>query len=76
GRCWVTSRPRCRARSALPTSTRSAFIARKPDSANPNWTAVGLCFGTTAVLWVLVSISHCYAILNYSLKKFYDFVYC
>ncbi|KAK2519243.1 hypothetical protein Q9233_012057, partial [Columba guinea] len=34
--------------------TRSAFVARKPNYAQPNWFGVGLAFSTSAALWALV----------------------
>uniref|UniRef100_A0A8D3D4Z8 NADH dehydrogenase [ubiquinone] 1 subunit C1, mitochondrial n=1 Tax=Scophthalmus maximus TaxID=52904 RepID=A0A8D3D4Z8_SCOMX len=38
--------------------TRSAFTSRKPDTANPNWLAVGLAFASSAFIWGLVNDQH------------------
>uniref|UniRef100_A0A8C3SFN8 NADH dehydrogenase [ubiquinone] 1 subunit C1, mitochondrial n=1 Tax=Chelydra serpentina TaxID=8475 RepID=A0A8C3SFN8_CHESE len=49
--------------------TRSAFIARKPDYTNPNWGMVGLTFGTTAALWVLLFKKHNEDVMEYERRR-------
>uniref|UniRef100_A0A8C5M004 Uncharacterized protein n=1 Tax=Leptobrachium leishanense TaxID=445787 RepID=A0A8C5M004_9ANUR len=36
---------------------RSMFTAKKFDFSRPNWFRVSLALGTTATLWVLVSLT-------------------
>ncbi|XP_028657527.1 NADH dehydrogenase [ubiquinone] 1 subunit C1, mitochondrial [Erpetoichthys calabaricus] len=38
--------------------TRSAFTARKPDYSTPNWFRVGLTFGSSAAIWILLIKQH------------------
>ncbi|XP_005996677.1 NADH dehydrogenase [ubiquinone] 1 subunit C1, mitochondrial [Latimeria chalumnae] len=40
------------------TLTRSAFTAKKADYTKPNWLWVGLTFGSTAALWILLFKQH------------------
>ncbi|KAF0039282.1 hypothetical protein F2P81_007517 [Scophthalmus maximus] len=42
----------------ITVGTRSAFTSRKPDTANPNWLAVGLAFASSAFIWGLVNDQH------------------
>ncbi|XP_075786048.1 NADH dehydrogenase [ubiquinone] 1 subunit C1, mitochondrial [Pelodiscus sinensis] len=51
------------------TLTRSAFIARKSDHANPNWVKVGLTFGTTAALWILLFKQHNDDVIEYERRR-------
>ncbi|XP_060707610.1 NADH dehydrogenase [ubiquinone] 1 subunit C1, mitochondrial [Hemiscyllium ocellatum] len=45
--------------------TRSAFTARKPDYTNPNWLRVGLAFGSTIALWVMLFNQHEHDVQEY-----------
>ncbi|XP_032660328.1 NADH dehydrogenase [ubiquinone] 1 subunit C1, mitochondrial [Chelonoidis abingdonii] len=51
------------------TLTRSAFIARKPDHTKPNWGMVGLAFGTTVALWVLLFKKHNEDVMEYERRR-------
>ncbi|XP_041057780.1 NADH dehydrogenase [ubiquinone] 1 subunit C1, mitochondrial [Carcharodon carcharias] len=52
------SRALLRSAEVIRVLTRSAFTARKPDYANPNWLRVGLAFGSTIALWMLLFKQH------------------
>ncbi|NXE49155.1 NDUC1 dehydrogenase, partial [Casuarius casuarius] len=49
--------------------TRSAFVARKPNYDHPNWFGVGLAFGTTAALWVLLFKHHNEEVMEYERRQ-------
>ncbi|XP_065489411.1 NADH dehydrogenase [ubiquinone] 1 subunit C1, mitochondrial isoform X2 [Caloenas nicobarica] len=49
--------------------TRSAFVARKPNYAQPNWFGVGLAFSTSAALWALLFKQHNEDIMEYERRK-------
>ncbi|XP_068044154.1 NADH dehydrogenase [ubiquinone] 1 subunit C1, mitochondrial [Anomalospiza imberbis] len=49
--------------------TRSAFVVRKPNNAQPNWLGVGLAFGTSAVLWALLVKQHNEDVMEYERRK-------
>ncbi|XP_025961906.1 NADH dehydrogenase [ubiquinone] 1 subunit C1, mitochondrial [Dromaius novaehollandiae] len=49
--------------------TRSAFVARKPNYDHPNWFGVGLAFGTTAALWVLLFKHHNEDVMEYERRQ-------
>ncbi|XP_024054308.1 NADH dehydrogenase [ubiquinone] 1 subunit C1, mitochondrial isoform X2 [Terrapene carolina triunguis] len=51
------------------TLTRSAFIARKPDYTKPNWGKIGLTFGTTVALWVLLFKQHNEDVMEYERRR-------
>ncbi|XP_067414250.1 NADH dehydrogenase [ubiquinone] 1 subunit C1, mitochondrial-like [Emydura macquarii macquarii] len=51
------------------TLIRSAFIARKPDHTKPHWLNVGLCFGSTVALWVLLFKQHNDDVIEYEKRK-------
>uniref|UniRef100_A0A8C3IX46 NADH dehydrogenase [ubiquinone] 1 subunit C1, mitochondrial n=1 Tax=Chrysemys picta bellii TaxID=8478 RepID=A0A8C3IX46_CHRPI len=51
------------------TLTRSAFIARKPEYTKPNWGKVGLTFGTTAALWILLFKQHNEDVMEYERRR-------
>ncbi|KAF2988008.1 hypothetical protein EK904_003076, partial [Melospiza melodia maxima] len=40
-------------RGSFVAFTRSAFVVKKANNAQPNWLRVGLAFGTSAALWAL-----------------------
>ncbi|XP_039395636.1 NADH dehydrogenase [ubiquinone] 1 subunit C1, mitochondrial isoform X3 [Mauremys reevesii] len=56
-------------RGELHALTRSAFIARKPDYTKPNWKKIGLTYGTTAVLWVLLFKQHDKDVMEYERRR-------
>ncbi|NXR85856.1 NDUC1 dehydrogenase, partial [Hypocryptadius cinnamomeus] len=49
--------------------TRSAFVAKKADNAQPNWLGVGLAFGTSAALWALLVKQHNEDVKEYERRK-------
>ncbi|NWT00725.1 NDUC1 dehydrogenase, partial [Mionectes macconnelli] len=49
--------------------TRSAFVARKPNYAQPNWLGVGLAFGTSAALWALLIKNHNEDVMEYERRQ-------
>ncbi|NXH40647.1 NDUC1 dehydrogenase, partial [Dicaeum eximium] len=49
--------------------TRSAFVVRKPNNAQPNWMGVGLAFGTSAALWALLVKQHNEDVTEYEARK-------
>ncbi|XP_027007778.2 NADH dehydrogenase [ubiquinone] 1 subunit C1, mitochondrial isoform X1 [Tachysurus fulvidraco] len=44
--------------SSLPVVSRNAFTATKPDPSKPNMLRVGMAFGTTALLWMMLFKKH------------------
>ncbi|NXG04153.1 NDUC1 dehydrogenase, partial [Sakesphorus luctuosus] len=49
--------------------TRSAFVARKPNYAKPNWLGVALAFGTSAALWALLIKQHDEDVMEYERRQ-------
>ncbi|NXA09731.1 NDUC1 dehydrogenase, partial [Sapayoa aenigma] len=49
--------------------SRSAFVARKPDYARPNWLRVGLAFSTTAALWAILIKQHNDDVMEYERRQ-------
>ncbi|KAM4899846.1 NDUC1 dehydrogenase, partial [Sylvia borin] len=49
--------------------TRSAFVAKKVDNAQPNWLGVGLAFGTSAALWGFLIKQHEEDLMEYEKRK-------
>ncbi|NXU93469.1 NDUC1 dehydrogenase, partial [Xiphorhynchus elegans] len=49
--------------------TRSAFVARKPNYAQPNWLGVGLAFGTSAALWAFLIKQHNEDVIEYERRQ-------
>ncbi|XP_027741511.1 NADH dehydrogenase [ubiquinone] 1 subunit C1, mitochondrial isoform X2 [Empidonax traillii] len=49
--------------------TRSAFVARKPNYAQPNWLGVGLAFGTSAALWAFLIKQHNEDVMEYERRQ-------
>ncbi|XP_063013030.1 NADH dehydrogenase [ubiquinone] 1 subunit C1, mitochondrial isoform X2 [Melospiza melodia melodia] len=49
--------------------TRSAFVVKKANNAQPNWLRVGLAFGTSAALWALLIKQHNEDVTEYERRK-------
>ncbi|NWY37070.1 NDUC1 dehydrogenase, partial [Sylvia atricapilla] len=49
--------------------TRSAFVAKKADNAQPNWLGVGLAFGTSAAVWGFLIKQHDEDLMEYEKRK-------
>ncbi|NWR17719.1 NDUC1 dehydrogenase, partial [Emberiza fucata] len=49
--------------------TRSAFVVKKANNAQPNWLGVGLAFGTSAALWALLIKQHNEDVMEYERRK-------
>ncbi|NWI06890.1 NDUC1 dehydrogenase, partial [Tichodroma muraria] len=49
--------------------TRSAFVVKKANNAQPNWLGVGLAFSTSAVLWALLIKQHNEDVMEYERRK-------
>ncbi|NXE96167.1 NDUC1 dehydrogenase, partial [Menura novaehollandiae] len=49
--------------------TRSAFVVKKANNAQPNWLGVGLAFSTSAALWTLLFKQHNEDIMEYERRK-------
>ncbi|XP_041267829.1 NADH dehydrogenase [ubiquinone] 1 subunit C1, mitochondrial, partial [Onychostruthus taczanowskii] len=49
--------------------TRSAFVVKKVNNAQPNWLGVGLAFGTSAALWALLVKQHNEDVMEYERRK-------
>ncbi|NXO20610.1 NDUC1 dehydrogenase, partial [Cisticola juncidis] len=49
--------------------TRSAFVARKANHAQPNWLGVGLAFSTSAALWAFLVKQHNEDVMEYERRK-------
>ncbi|NXP27026.1 NDUC1 dehydrogenase, partial [Scytalopus superciliaris] len=49
--------------------TRSAFVSRKPNYAQPDWLRVGLAFGTTAALWAFLIKQHNEDVMEYERRQ-------
>uniref|UniRef100_A0A8D2M7G1 NADH dehydrogenase [ubiquinone] 1 subunit C1, mitochondrial n=1 Tax=Zonotrichia albicollis TaxID=44394 RepID=A0A8D2M7G1_ZONAL len=52
-----------------PPFTRSAFVVKKANNAQPNWLRVGLAFGTSAALWALLIKQHHEDVAEYERRK-------
>ncbi|XP_061440937.1 NADH dehydrogenase [ubiquinone] 1 subunit C1, mitochondrial [Rhineura floridana] len=48
---------------------RSAFMASKDDLSKPNWVKVGLSFGATVAIWVLLLKQHNEHLAEYERRK-------
>uniref|UniRef100_A0A8C3QSE3 NADH dehydrogenase [ubiquinone] 1 subunit C1, mitochondrial n=1 Tax=Cyanoderma ruficeps TaxID=181631 RepID=A0A8C3QSE3_9PASS len=60
---------RVTAPSRMRPFTRSAFVAKKANNAQPNWLGVGLAFGTSAVLWAFLVKQHNEDVMEYERRK-------
>ncbi|NXV04967.1 NDUC1 dehydrogenase, partial [Cettia cetti] len=49
--------------------TRSAFVAKKANNAQPNWLGVGLAFGSSAALWGFLIKQHDEDVAEYERRK-------
>ncbi|NXQ78437.1 NDUC1 dehydrogenase, partial [Quiscalus mexicanus] len=49
--------------------TRSAFVVKKANNAQPNWLGVGLAFGTSAALWAFLIKQHNEDVMEYERRK-------
>ncbi|NXQ29563.1 NDUC1 dehydrogenase, partial [Alaudala cheleensis] len=49
--------------------TRSAFVVKKANNAQPNWPGVGLAFGTSAALWGFLIKQHDEDVMEYERRK-------
>ncbi|NWR45745.1 NDUC1 dehydrogenase, partial [Regulus satrapa] len=49
--------------------TRSAFVGKKANNAQPNWPGVGLAFGTSAALWGFLIKQHTEDVMEYERRK-------
>ncbi|XP_041325398.1 NADH dehydrogenase [ubiquinone] 1 subunit C1, mitochondrial [Pyrgilauda ruficollis] len=49
--------------------TRSAFVVKKVNNAQPNWLGVGLAFGTSAALWAVLVKQHNEDVMEYERRK-------
>ncbi|NXY29854.1 NDUC1 dehydrogenase, partial [Pomatorhinus ruficollis] len=49
--------------------TRSAFVAKKENNAQPNWLGVGLAFGTSAALWAFLIKQHDEDVVEYERRR-------
>ncbi|XP_031965167.1 NADH dehydrogenase [ubiquinone] 1 subunit C1, mitochondrial isoform X2 [Corvus moneduloides] len=49
--------------------TRSAFVVKKANSAQPNWLGVGLAFSTSAALWAFLIKQHNEDVMEYERRK-------
>ncbi|NXW80090.1 NADH dehydrogenase [ubiquinone] 1 subunit C1, mitochondrial isoform X2 [Hirundo rustica] len=49
--------------------TRSAFVVKKANNAQPNWLGVGLAFGTSAALWAFLVKQHNDDVMEYERRK-------
>ncbi|NXR44562.1 NDUC1 dehydrogenase, partial [Hippolais icterina] len=49
--------------------TRSAFVVKKANNAQPNWLGVGLALWTSAALWGLLIRQHNEDVMEYERRK-------
>ncbi|NXA74854.1 NDUC1 dehydrogenase, partial [Thryothorus ludovicianus] len=49
--------------------TRSAFVVKQANNAQPNWLRVGLAFSTSAALWALLINQHNEEVKEYERRK-------
>ncbi|NXX29737.1 NDUC1 dehydrogenase, partial [Nicator chloris] len=49
--------------------TRSAFVVKKANNAQPNWLGVGLAFTTSVVLWASLITQHNEDVMEYERRK-------
>ncbi|NXA84988.1 NDUC1 dehydrogenase, partial [Melanocharis versteri] len=49
--------------------TRSAFVVKKANNAQPNWLGVGLAFSTSAALWAFLIKQHSENVMEYERRK-------
>ncbi|KAG2464597.1 NDUC1 dehydrogenase, partial [Polypterus senegalus] len=54
----VLGRPFLRSLATNKFLTRSPFTTRKPDYSTPNWFRVGLAFGSSSAIWILLIKQH------------------
>ncbi|XP_014110229.1 PREDICTED: NADH dehydrogenase [ubiquinone] 1 subunit C1, mitochondrial isoform X2 [Pseudopodoces humilis] len=49
--------------------TRSAFVVKKMNNAQPNWLRVGLAFSTSAALWAFLIKQHNEDVMEYERRN-------
>uniref|UniRef100_A0A8C0VT50 NADH dehydrogenase [ubiquinone] 1 subunit C1, mitochondrial n=1 Tax=Cyanistes caeruleus TaxID=156563 RepID=A0A8C0VT50_CYACU len=49
--------------------TRSAFVVKKMNNAQPNWLRVGLAFSTSAALWAFLIKQHNEDVMEYKRRN-------
>uniref|UniRef100_A0A8C5G5L2 NADH dehydrogenase [ubiquinone] 1 subunit C1, mitochondrial n=1 Tax=Gouania willdenowi TaxID=441366 RepID=A0A8C5G5L2_GOUWI len=63
------SRTSCLRSALCSAASRSMFTSSKPDMGKPNWVRVGLAFGTSAFLWVLLLKQHSSDVDEYKVRN-------